>query len=238
MEHIWLDLIVVGVIVLFVFIGYKRGAARSLANLCGTVISAVGSVFIGSVIAKSIYALFVKGAVINKISAVILEKGTETAEATLGKVFDSLPDYVRGAIESFGFSMQNFLDAINLDNATAVAEKIETMVAPIITTFISVITITVLFIALRIVLRFVVKFVEGLMNVLMLSFVNSLIGAVIGLAEGLIFIIVFALILKTATPLITDMPKIIAPATVENTFIFRYLYNFDFLNDIQNFFNK
>lgn len=236
--NFWLDLITVAILVLFAYIGFKRGAARSLANLCGTLVASVGSVFIGTMISKSIYTLFVKNSVINKITAVILEKGSGTAEVTLNKIFDTLPQYVRGAIESFGFSVDDFMKALNLENTQKIAEQIETMIAPIITTFISVITITVIFIAIRIVLRFVVKMLENLMKIFMVSFVNSLAGGIIGLAEGLVLIIVLAVILRIATPLVAEMPALLSPDTVQQTSLFKYLYNFDFFYDIQRYISK
>lgn len=236
--NLWLDFITVAILILFAYLGFKRGAAKSVANLCGTLLASVGSVLIGSVISKSIYAIFIKNSVINKIAAVILDKGSETAEVTLTKIFEALPNYVQGAIDSFGFSIEDFMNVLNLDNAQMIAEQIEAMIAPIITSFISVIAITIVFIAIRIVLKFVVKLLENLMRVFMVSVVNSFAGGIIGLAEGLVLVIVLAVILRIATPLVTDMPELLSPDTVQQSFVFRYLYNFDFFYDIQRYISK
>lgn len=232
----WLDVITVVILIVVGYIGYKRGAARSVANLCGTVLSSIGSVFVGSVVAKSIYTAFVKSSVIDKLSLILFDKGTEAADATLNKIFSALPEYVQGALTSFGYSVEDIRSAINMDNARTAAETIEPMVAPIITTFISVITIIIMFIVLRIVLNFLVKLVEKILSVFMLKFVNSVAGGVIGVVEGIILVVVLAVVLRIATPIVTNMPAILSPDSVQNSLIFKYLYNFDFLYDIQNLF--
>lgn len=232
----WLDVITVLILILFGYMGYKRGAARSLANLCGTVLSSIGSVFVGSVVAKSIYTTFFKASIIDKISLILFDKGTEAADATLSRIFGALPEYVQGALTNFGYSIEDVRNAINMDNARTAAETIEPMVAPIITTFISVIAIIIMFIVLRVVLNFLVKLIEKVLSMFMLKFVNSAAGSVIGVVEGIILVVVLAVVLRIATSIVTDMPAILSADSVQSSLLFKYLYNFDFLYDIQNLF--
>lgn len=232
----WLDVITVVILIVVGYIGYKRGTAKSLANLCGTVYSSIGAVFVGSVIAQSIYTTFVKSSVIDKISLILFDKGTDTVDATISKIFSALPEYVQGALTSFGYSVEDIRSAINMDNARTAAETIEPMVAPIIITFISVIAIIIMFIFLRIVLNFLVKLIEKILSMLMLKFVNSAAGGVIGVVEGIILVVVLAVVLRIATPIVTNMPAILSPESVQSSLIFKYLYNFDFLYDIQSLF--
>lgn len=170
---ILLDIIIIGIIVISTFIGYKRGLINVVFNLCAFLIAIIITIFLYTPITNFVIenTEFDK-----KIENVITEKGTINKDEsfTEGSVIDK---YISQSIS-------NTTNDIVESSSVIIAQKV-----------IGIIVAIALFIVVRIILIFAKALINGIASLPIIKQLNEVGGLAYGILMGLIIVYVILTIL-------------------------------------------
>lgn len=196
------DIIIVAVILLFTFIGYKRGLVKLAFSLC--------SFFIAIAIAFSIY---------KPITNIILDKTS---------IDESISKAITDRILPEGASINSEFDA-NANFPEIIINKGANTVGELANSFSSTIVGVCCFIVIYIVVRIALKFVTALANLIaklpLLKQFNELGGLIYGACQGVFIVFLGFAVISLASPLM-DADIL---SNINNSMLGSWVYNNNFL---------
>ena len=107
------------------------------------------------------------------------------------------------------------------------------MVKPNCTLFIRTIVFGVIFLLVNIALRIAAVASKLISKMPVIGKLNSLLGCILGLAEGIIAVFVVCLAIRLVVSFTGANMILFNRTAIDSTFLFKWLYNFDFLNFIK-----
>jgi len=173
------DLIVIAIILLFTFLGYKRGLIKVAIKLCTFLIALVIAIMFYKPIADSI----------------IINTGIDESieEAITSNI---LPD---GITEDEKIDLPNDLPSIIVENSENTVQGIANSIS---TTLIETACLLIIFIGVKIVLKFVTFIADLIAKLPILNQFNKLGGTIYGVLEGLLIVFVGFAVISLIAPLI------------------------------------
>lgn len=218
MDHL-LDIIVIALVVAFAAFGYHKGIIRSVISLISTLLSSLMSTVLSKPIAEAIYNGSVKPIVLSKSEDTIKlvhDKGLSFIDSFT----ETMPEFIVNSLNGFGLTSLDIHSAAQFG-----AAQIERTVAPIVISFLSVITSVLLFFLLRLIAGTVQKLIDRALEEKHISFIDSFTGAVVGIAEAFIIVLLAAFVIRTAQPHLKNPPEFISEAAISKTVVFKGIYN-------------
>lgn len=190
------DLIFVGILLLTALHGRRQGLVAGLVSLVGAVAGVVCAVWAAGQMAPAIWRQHVGLAVSQGVADAITAQGeplTQALEQYLGFLPASL-------LEQLAAAIQQALDAVGADIATAVMAQLEPILLPLLQ--------AVIFLILCSLIRWVFRMVAGLLRHLndlpLVGGVNKALGTVLGLLTGVLDCWMFSLLLWGGAALAGD----------------------------------
>lgn len=193
-----IDLIVVVIILLFTFLGYKRGLIKLAIKLCTFVIAVI--------IAFMVY----------KPVANIIIQNTELDETIENAIVNTiLPE---GSSTDDEINLSNDLPNIIIENSQNTVISIAHSIS---TTLIETTCLLIIFIVVKIVLKFVTFIADLIAKLPILKQFNKLGGTIYGILEGLLIIFVGFAVISLIAPLL----DISILESINNSNIAFFFYN-------------
>lgn len=151
------------------------------------------------------------------------------------KVGDYLPGLLGGSsTDSKGVSALRTMALKMLDTDSNFKETVmNDIVKPNVTLLIRTIVFGVIFLLVKIVLSIVSAATKLVNKIPVIGKVNALLGCILGLAEGIIAVFVVCLAVRLAVSLTGANMILFNQTAIDSTFLFKWLYNFDFLNFVK-----
>lgn len=199
-----LDLIVILVIALFTFIGYKQGLIKVAIKIASFFIA----IIIALVLFKPVSTLVINNTTIDdKIENAIIEKITPEGMKPEDKVeTQNLPS---GIIKNTNDSIKNIAETLT-------------------TKLIEICTILILYIVARIVLKFISALATLIEKIPILKQFNKLGGTVYGLVKGVLIVYVILAIIYLASPLLKENTS----KKIEEARLTKMMYNNNIITKI------
>ena len=174
-----IDLIIVAIILLFTFLGYKRGLIKVAIKLCTFII-----------------AIIVAFVLYKPISNVVIEN-TGIDESIETAITDRiLPE---GASVDEEVELSNDLPSVILKNGENTVQSIATSFS---NTIIEAVCFFIIFIAVKIILKFITALADLIAKLPILKQFNALGGTIYGVLEGLFLVFIGFAIISLIAPLI------------------------------------
>ena len=184
-------IIIILFFILFIFIGYRRGAAVTLLNLVAVIVASALSNFLSHAAAQAIYANFIKASVVNNIQGFIAQNGSKFAAENSLK---ALPNGIGGFLDFFAKLSGTTTDRIQGRLVTSTQESaqlvstIEKPLGDICVFVIGLLLSVVFFIILLIVFKVLIRMLLGVFELPVIRTVNRVFGALVGAVEGVVLI--------------------------------------------------
>ena len=124
MGIVW-DLVLVGVCVLFVAIGARRGFIRSAAHFLGTAIAACFAALLGGVAAQWVFDTFFRSALAERVGDSLASLGNGDTFTAVQQVFASLPEFLLRALEAAGITAPGHDAAASPESASKATVKLK-----------------------------------------------------------------------------------------------------------------
>lgn len=175
-----IDLIIVAIILLFTFLGYKRGLIKVAIKLCTFII-----------------AIIVAFVLYKPISNVVIEN-TGIDESIETAITDRiLPE--GASVDEEVVELSNDLPSVILKNGENTVQSIATSFS---NTIIEAVCFFIIFIAVKIILKFITALADLIAKLPILKQFNALGGTIYGVLEGLFLVFVGFAIISLIAPLI------------------------------------
>lgn len=107
------------------------------------------------------------------------------------------------------------------------------IIKPNCTLFIRTVAFGVIFLLVSLALRIVTAAAKLVNKVPVIGKVNSLLGLILGLAEGIIAVFVVCLAIRFVVSICSANSILFNQTAIDSTFLFKWFYNFDFLNFLE-----
>lgn len=217
-----LDAAVLIIVISSVYIGVKRGAFLTLANLICSIVGFLIAAAIATPISTVIYSNLFKDRVTadigQAVSAADVTEGVNSALAVL----DSLPGFIKEALETTGF-LDNFSSSVN-SAGEGVTTTVESAVSPIFISFISIFVFMLCTFLVGLLLRFILKKVNFIFKLPVIRVLNSFLGGAIGLVSGVVVVFMAIFIITLFLAFTTQPVEIFSKDAIEGSIIFRQIY--------------
>ena len=184
-------IIIILFFILFIFIGYRRGAAVTLLNLIAVIVASALATFLSHAAAQAIYANFMRAAVVDKIQGFVTQNGSQFAAENSLK---ALPDSIGGALSFFAKLCGTTTEQIqgrlvpSTQQASQLVGTIEKPLGDICVFFIGLLLSVIFFIILIIVFKLLISLIRGVFELPVIRTVNRVFGALLGALEGVVII--------------------------------------------------
>lgn len=225
------DIILIILVLLSVFIGIKKGAAKTILSLCAILLSVAFAIFIARPLSEYLYSSFVKGSVEKDVNSAI------TAQAETQEFENPISDKYVSAMDYFGKSdeeQDSTCVQLIADKGSDAAGHIVDMYKPAIVGFISAVIAFILFLIFAFLLNLAAKAISKVFRLPVVNFIDKAAGAVVGFIRGILIITAFAMALKILAPVI-PADSFFGSNNVSSSSVFAYVYNGGLSDMIQSF---
>lgn len=224
---IFLDVLVIIIIGVFVVIGFKKGLIKTVVSVIGTFLASALSVFLSNPISEYIYRVAIKTTFIEKVETAMKTAAAAGSGSIFEKLMATFPDFITNSLSNFGISSSLISGAVSNG-----AEAVETLLAPVIISFISIFVAFLLFMLLMVIIKLISKVVCAAVDDSVIGIVNRFFGGLLGLAEGFIIVILAVFVIHMALPHTKVPPVIFSDEVISDSFIFKGIYDSKILNEI------
>ncbi|MCD8315431.1 MAG: CvpA family protein [Firmicutes bacterium] len=214
------DVIVLAVIILTVFLAFKRGFVRTVMGLISAVLVFFAAIFFTPYVSEIVYNNIILPELASGIGTTLESSLSTTGDIVDSVDLDNLAPGLEDLLEKFGFETESLNDKIDSLGEEATIEKLSEEIASPIASSISVAaTFIALYIIFTIILEIIMVIIGGVVNLPMLRSLDS----VLGLVLGVILAVIYAIIISNALVLLSDslsamyssvFPENIADSTV------------------------
>ena len=184
-----IDILIILAVILFGFIGSKRGFIKEAVSLVGVIVSILLALWVADIGSGFLYNAVVEKPVYNAVNSTITENVEGVIDSSKATLQDIVPEELINIAEKIGIDVDltdkidsNGDSAVIIDKATdSIVNKV---VRPICTKAISVLIFIVVFIVSMILMNLLAKALNIVAKLPVLHSLNTLLGAVVGFARG------------------------------------------------------
>lgn len=217
------DILIILILILFVVVGFFRGALKSVAGLLAFVAAILIAVYFSKLSANWFYETFILDELVNGVSITLKDFSANSLTQGIEAFLQSLPKYIGNALTSSGVDLQNFFSEMYSSSADIISSSVETTLKPV---FISIFTFVfgiLYFLLVFIVLKVIVHFACKVAKLPLLNTVNRVLGCVIGLIYGVMFVLFIVIITYFSNENFESFTKISDFLKINNSYIFNSL---------------
>lgn len=231
-----LDIIIIAMFLLFVIIGLKRGAAKTLLNLVGIVLAVFLSANFGSLLSEWIYKGFFQKGITQSIHTAIEQGGTDA----FNNAVNSLPDFIYSLLSCFGVSkdyLYSLTENASASSQSVISQTIEGVISPILTSIISFFVIIILFILLMVLFKLLIKMLLGVFELPVLHMLNRTLGGILGALEAVAIVYLLVILTKLIIPF-SGNEFFITQQLINESVIFKAIFDLNIFNSITQLSNS
>ena len=152
---ILIDVLFAAMLLGFVAVGLRFGLIRSLLGFLGSLVSLIGAVVLGNLLAGWMYTGVFRGPMVDQISKVVSEQGgvvqTQTESA-----LSALPGFIGNALQNFGVSARQVGQAVAA-SADPLAQSVADYVSPVVIHLTALVLTFLIFLLLRTGIFFLIR---------------------------------------------------------------------------------
>ena len=219
-----LDVLVLAVVTLFIFSGFKRGVISRAIHFAGAAVSALLSAIIAPLLAVNLYDSFVGEKLQGLISRKLpdLYMGIKPEEVT-NKLMNDLPDFVLNALGLCEVDKNKINEQISqgMDNIPYI---ISDLLKPVTLKLLTIILSLTIFTIISAIISIATRGLTSSLDVSGLSAVNKTLGAILGLLPAAIIIMILSFVIYILIVFLPQDSARYLNMAVDNTFLFRHIY--------------
>lgn len=201
-----IDLLFAAILIVFLIIGFCRGASKTILSVLSVVGAAVLSFLLSHFLAELIADSFIRTSIVDNVSNALRDSFAGDCALAAAAVLASLPGYALTAMNYFGVSNSNVesycADAI-ASGTENVAEVIADAVMPTVTGAVATVLGILLFIVLIFVFHRLANLLSRFFRLPLIRTLDKLLGAIGGTVEGIVTILILVVLINLIIPIIS-----------------------------------
>lgn len=215
------DTVILVIIGLFTYFGFRNGMIKSIILFFNTMISWFFSARFTEIVSKFIYLNVIQPYINNEINSAISNNTT-----TISTLSSKIPSFMLDCLSYCGITLSKLNHIINSVSKDVLPNSLNQIFMPVCMKFLKPIIAGLLFIILTFLGNLIVKLIMKIFKLKILSFGNKLIGGIIGAIKGYTVILVIMCILRILLPFIEmNYNKGFISEVIPSTTIFKQIYN-------------
>lgn len=230
-----LDIIIVLIVLLFAFIGLKRGIAKTIYGLLCLAIAGILAYLSGKLLAEFVYNNFILSSITDSVNSTFAASSVNSGKVSEG-VFSAIPGVFTALLSGMGINQKGF--ATSIDSASDLTQNatmtvVDKVISPVLISVLSVGFTILLFIVFMLILKFLIgRKILKLFKLPIIKWVNSLLGFVLGLVEGAVLVIIVITVLSIIS--FFQSSPVISKELIDSSHIFSLIYNWHFTEILSN----
>lgn len=228
-----LDIIAVGLIILFAVLGAVKGFAKTLIEVVGYILAFVIAFSVAEYVADYIYENNVKETIVASVSDITKESADNAVVSisdSVDKIWESIPSYISAfsgiTKESVTDYVETYSDKTDEGIEQLATSVSENVIKPVVVSAIELVVSILLIIILLFIVKILAKLIGNIFNKSVFKGMNRFLGFISGATKGLLFCLAIAAIISIVLPLFDNEFYFISPDNIEKTFVFKLFYNF------------
>ncbi len=190
-----LDILVVGIIGLFVFTGFRRGLINTVVHFVSAAVSCLIASIAGSFISVRLYHSFVRQQVMSVIEKNMPEMTMNIKPEDISKdLTEKLPSFAKNALGLEGITQQELTKRIS-EGKSEVPVLVEEMIRPVLLKLLTIIVTLAIFTIIVAIISIATRSLTSALDISGLSIVNKLIGGLIGIPAAVVILMVISLVM-------------------------------------------
>ncbi len=216
-----MDIIVLFILVVSFFRGFRYGAIKSFLLLVNSVISWIFSVYVSRFISSLAFNYFISPVLLKEFKSILKIRNLE-AEGVLRK----LPEVLVNSLPQYGITLSKATHIINSVSSEALPREIVNLFAPAVTEILSSIISVLLFILMLSLGRLLIKSLLKLFRIKFLNYSDKVAGGIFGAFKGYVLILILTCIFRISAPFLGSYINLEDfEAVVSKTIAFKHVYN-------------
>jgi len=234
------------VILLILFLCYKKGAkdgfAKTLVSLLGFVIAIVVASALCAPVSEAVYDNVVRTPIEDAVSSVVsgpeIDSSTPISQGadisgTIEEGIDSLPSFIKD-ITGIDEKKDEIISTVNAEKEKTIEKIVNTVcdgyIRPVIIKVLSVFVFLILFLAVWLICKIAAKLLKIINKIPLLGGVNKLLGGIIGLVRGLVIVLIVSWVIVMLTADGAVIFGVIGLKTVQSSIILKAVATYNPLN--------
>ena len=197
---ILLDLTVPLILILAMWIGYKRGFIRTVTGLTATLLALILAYVFSGPIAGAVFEHYLQEPVQTALAEKLDVTSADTVQKTLSNTIDALPDSVATLIKDhFGTPeeiAQKFSDTLGGKTQDAAANLTEKLIRPAAVLMLRCLCFALLFLVIRLLLSLALRLIDNVCKLPVLKQLNAALGLCLGLVQGAAFVLIAVAVMQ------------------------------------------
>lgn len=215
-----LDLIIIGIVIIFALLSIKRGFVRTIIEIIGFLFAIIFANKVCPILAGFTYDKLLEPTIIKSLS------GMSFNSNSLSAIEEGIPDFILNLLGN-GFNLQNFQSIINenISNGleTAVMSASQTVIKPIIAQVLTLIYTIFLTTILLLIVSILARIINKLFSFSFVGKINKVLGAGLGVIKGIIISAIFCTIIALVVSVTENGFLIFTQANIDSSYIFKLL---------------
>lgn len=221
-----LDGIVVFVLLMSVWMSYRRGLVKTIVSVVGYFLSFFVAEFLGQRLADFLFdnclSKPINDRIVNTINNSLSAGGINRATYDLSHI---LPDWLAKGLLNGQTLPETTVNMLNQNNIEGAAGSITVQVVkPVVVVILSLSLFFIIFLVLRFLLHYIFKITGVIRKMPVVGTINGLLGGVLGVAKAALYLIMIAVLVWIIIIFTSDSLPYLNTDTVNNTNLFLLFY--------------
>ncbi len=219
---IFTDALIVGIILLCIIIGKRKGFIYTSIEVVGWLIVSFFAIYFSSVLSNWIYDSYIRDSIRSEINLTLSETYNEGVIEAIDTVLSGFPKFIINIFEQNDVTAQSVatVESSRAEIANTMADVIKPVICPLISTVISFIIFTVGIFLVRFSAKLCSRIIK---RIPIVGALNSTLGIFVGFLKGVVISVIFVSIISNIVPLFDNGVFGITSETLASTYIFRFL---------------
>lgn len=194
-----LDVVIVVIVLLGIFLGYRHGFVWTITKLVGCVVALVLASYLSQTVAEGIFDSFFQENLETTIAGQLPDTDGASLKTEISNALANLPGSVKNVLDNSGWIDRAMaeIDDLGTYQAADVARSVVTyVVRPVAVSLLSMVAFLILFILFMIAVSLLARLVGKLLRLPVLRQVDGILGAVLGTVEGVVVSLVVVAVLQ------------------------------------------
>ena len=227
---VFVDLVLVLLVLLIIYMAYRKGFLRSILSLGGFLIATVFAFVFGRMFAEGIFEWFVKPWLTTTVQNDIVAGTGNNITQVVENMYTNLPGILSGGLDMLFGSKQALIT--NIQNGVAggsvpITDTIVGTLKPLLVSLISILAIFILFALCMLALRVINRLLVKVRHIPVIGAVDGLLGGLIGILEAAIWVMILVFLVKALILLSGNGLPWLNENIIDSSYMFKYLYHFD-----------
>ncbi len=223
-----LDGILIAVLLIFIGIGIRRGAVRTIVEFAGFFAALLAAAVVSNAVTEPLFQSLIRPAVLNAMTGALENTAAGSADP-LAALTEKMPEFVVHYFENAQLQ-QKLTQALAVSSVEGARVLTDSVVGPVVQMLLRGLIAVATFIVAMVLIRMLAGALDLVAKLPVLHQLNEGLGAVCGAAKGLVVVLLLVMLVTAVLPFLPEN-DFITMGHIEESVIFQWVHE---INPLKN----